>query len=77
MEDKKILVTRAYLPPMEEYIEELKELWESHWITNMGEKHRKLQQELMQFMGADAIELFTKDVYKRQPFGTLRRGRLH
>jgi len=33
--EEKILVTRSFLPPMEEYINEIKELWDTHWITNM------------------------------------------
>lgn len=39
---EKILVTRSAMPPMEEYIEEIKKLWETHWLTNMGVKHKKL-----------------------------------
>mgnify|MGYP007043256465 CR=1 FL=1 len=35
MEDK-ILVTRPSMPPFEEYVNEIKSLWDSHWITNMG-----------------------------------------
>ena len=33
--DNTILVTRSSMPPMEEYIEEIKEMWNSHWLTNM------------------------------------------
>ena len=43
---EKILVTRSSMPPMEEYIDEIKELWDSHWLTNMGAKHRQLEAEL-------------------------------
>ena len=35
----KILVTRSSMPKMEEYIAEISALWDSHWLTNMGEKH--------------------------------------
>jgi len=37
---QKINVTQATLPPKEEYIEEIKDIWDSHWLTNMGEKHQ-------------------------------------
>ena len=37
--DKKILVTKSFLPPFEEYAEEIRGLWDTHWITNMGEEH--------------------------------------
>ena len=29
----KILVTRSSMPDYEEYCEEIKELWDSHWLT--------------------------------------------
>lgn len=34
--DEKILVTQSSMPPFEEYMEMIKPLWESHWLTNMG-----------------------------------------
>ena len=34
--DEKIMVTRSSMPPMEEFIEEIKSIWETHWLTNMG-----------------------------------------
>ena len=56
---EKILVTRSSMPPMEEYLEEIKELWDSHWLTNMGEKHKKLEAELQSYLGVDGISLFS------------------
>ena len=44
---------------MEEYINEIKDLWDTHWLTNMGVKHRNLQTELKKYMGVKQIELFT------------------
>ena len=41
--EKKILVTRSSMPSYEEYCEMIKPLWESHWLTNMGEYHRSLE----------------------------------
>lgn len=35
MREGQILVTKTVLPEMDEYIEEIKDLWESRWITNM------------------------------------------
>ena len=54
---KKILVTRASMPPMEEYIEEIKSMWDSHWLTNMGPKHNQLQKELAKYLKVDNVEL--------------------
>lgn len=55
----KILVTRSSLPPLEEYVDEIKPLWESHWLTNMGEKHEALRKRLCQYLNVPQIELFT------------------
>ena len=35
---KKILVTRSSMPLLEEYIDEIRSIWDTHWLTNMGEK---------------------------------------
>ena len=58
MQDK-IMVTRSSMPTYEEYCEEIKEMWETHWLTNMGEKHKQLQAELMDYLGVEALDLFT------------------
>ena len=54
-----INVTRSSMPPFEEYCEEIRELWDSHWLTNMGSKHQQLEQELKEFLGCEEIALFT------------------
>ena len=56
---KNILVTRSSMPPFEEYIDEIKEIWDTHWLTNMGAKHKELQKELLEYLGVDEIDLFT------------------
>lgn len=57
--DNNILVTRSSMPSMEEYIEEIRSIWDSHWLTNMGEKHKALQAELQKYMGVPEVELLT------------------
>lgn len=56
----KILVTRSSMPEMYEYVEEIKELWDSHWLTNMGSKHRQLEADLADYLDIlkDNIVLF-------------------
>ena len=44
MTNEKILVTQSSMPPYEEYIEAIKPLWESHWLTNMGTYHKELEE---------------------------------
>lgn len=55
----KILVTRSSMPEFEEYVNEIRELWDTHWITNMGIKHVKLQENLTDYLGVEQVELFT------------------
>lgn len=55
----KINVTRSSMPPFDEFVEEVKELWETHWLTNMGEKHQQLQQELQEFLKVKNVSLYT------------------
>lgn len=59
MEKDIIQVTKSSMPYFEEYIEEIKELWDSHWLTNMGDKHIKLEEMLLNYLGTENISLFT------------------
>ena len=54
-----ILVTRSSMPAYEEYCEEIKELWDSHWLTNMGVKHKQLQAELEKMLDVPHVTLYT------------------
>ncbi len=54
-----INVTRSSMPPFEEYCEEIKELWDSCWLTNMGKKHEKFQRELEAYLGVKHVTLYT------------------
>ena len=53
------MVTRSSMPPMEEYYKEIEELWETHWLTNMGKKHEKLEFILKEYLDVPNISLFT------------------
>lgn len=55
----KILVTRSSMPELDEYVREIRNMWETHWITNMGSEHEKFQVELCDYMGVKNIDLFT------------------
>lgn len=54
-----INVTRSSMPSYEEYCEEIKELWESRWLTNSGVKHRQLQANLEQYLAVPHVTLYT------------------
>ena len=55
--EKPILVTQSSMPPMEEYIQEIAPIWASHWLTNMGEKYDKLQEQLKQYLKVQNLSL--------------------
>lgn len=57
--EKKILVTRSSMPELEEYIDEIREIWDTHWLTNMGMEHKKFQRELIEYLDVEGIDLFT------------------
>lgn len=59
MSDNQILVTRSSMPSFEEYCNEIEPLWETHWLTNRGEKHRRLEEELQRYLDVDYVTLFT------------------
>lgn len=55
----KVNVTRSSMPDYEEYCEEIKELWDTHWLTNMGSKHKQLQSELEKYLDTSHVVLYT------------------
>ena len=57
--DKQITVTSPLLPNLEEFNTLLKEIWESKWITNNGQFHQQLEQNLAEYLGVPYVSLFT------------------
>ena len=54
-----IYVTQPYLPPLEEFIPYLQEIWASKILTNGGPFHQQLEKALIEYLGVDNISLFT------------------
>ncbi|MBS1656802.1 MAG: DegT/DnrJ/EryC1/StrS family aminotransferase [Bacteroidetes bacterium] len=46
-----INVTKTYLPPIEEYYDYLKKIWEHGWVTNNGPLVQELEQKLKDYLG--------------------------
>ncbi len=59
MENKKITVTSPLLPPLEEFLPYLKQIWQSKWITNNGHWHQELEKALADYLGVEYISVFT------------------
>ena len=57
--NEKILVTQSSMPSLDEYIEEIKPIFDSKWLTNMGPKHKELQAKLEEYLRVRHINLFT------------------
>ena len=57
--DKLLTVTSPLLPPLEEYISYLQEIWDRKWITNNGHFHQELEKALAVYLGVEYLSLFT------------------
>lgn len=51
-------VTQPFLPPLEEFVPYLEEIWESKSLTNGGAFHQRLEQELCAYLDVPYISLF-------------------
>ena len=56
---KNIYVTQPSLPPLEEFIPYLREIWDTKILTNGGPFHQKLELALCEYLGVEHIALFT------------------
>ena len=56
---KPIYVTQPYLPPLEEFIPYLQQIWDNKILTNGGPFHQQLEQALCEYLGVKHISLFT------------------
>ncbi len=54
-----IYVTRPFLPPLDEFKPYLDAIWESGVLTNGGQYHKKLEEELCRYLGVKYISLFS------------------
>lgn len=55
--NRPIFVTKPSIPPMDEYVNEIQELWDTHILTNMGVKHKQFQHNLREFLDVGNVEL--------------------
>lgn len=59
MSQEKITVTSPLLPNLGEFNELLKQIWDSKWITNMGQFHKQLEEALAEYLHVPYVCLFT------------------
>lgn len=53
-----IYVTQPVLPPLEEFVPYLREIWRSKQLTNAGPFHGELEDALAEYLGVEHISLF-------------------
>ena len=58
MTKKSIPVVKSSMPPYEEYIREIRDMWDSCWLTHTGPKHQALEKGLCEYLEAENIALF-------------------
>ena len=56
---KNLYVTEPDLPPLEQFIPLLREIWDRKILTNNGPFHEKLETELCRYLGIEHLSLFT------------------
>jgi dTDP-4-amino-4,6-dideoxygalactose transaminase len=54
-----ITVTSPLLPPLEEFVPYLEDIWNRKWITNNGHYHQELEKALCEYLKVPYISLFT------------------
>lgn len=59
MDNKLITVTSPLLPNLDEFHEMLQQIWDSKWITNMGQFHKELEKALAEYLHVPYVCLFT------------------
>ncbi|MDO4640955.1 MAG: DegT/DnrJ/EryC1/StrS family aminotransferase [Neisseria sp.] len=58
MENINILVAQPSMPRFEEFVEEIRPIWESCMLTNMGSMYEKLLYQLMEYLDVPRLSLF-------------------
>lgn len=58
-QNSQITVTSPLLPPLDEFVPMLRDIWERKWITNNGHFHQELERRLCEYLGVEYISVFT------------------
>jgi dTDP-4-amino-4,6-dideoxygalactose transaminase len=59
MDNKLVPVTQPYLPPLNEFLPYLEQIWERKWVTNNGPFHEMLEAQLCEYLGVEHLSLFS------------------
>lgn len=53
-----IYVTQPSLPPLEDYVELLRDIWDRKWLTNNGSYNKQFEAALAEYLGVKYVSLF-------------------
>ena len=59
MSKKTTYVTQPFMPPLEEFLPYLENIWQNKVLTNSGPFHQQLEEKLCDYLGVEHIALFT------------------
>ena len=55
----RVYVTQPYLPPLEEFVPYLEQIWKNRWLTNAGPFHVQLEAALVRHLEVPQLSLFS------------------
>jgi dTDP-4-amino-4,6-dideoxygalactose transaminase len=58
-DEQTVYVTKPFLPPLEEFIPYLEDIWREGWVTNNGHYHQELESALCEYLGVKHVSLFS------------------
>ena len=56
IQKKRLTVTRTYLPPLDEYVSYLKDIWNEGQVTNNGRLVQQLERQLQQYLDVPYLQ---------------------
>lgn len=59
LEGSVINVTEPFLPPLADFNDYLKRIWDAKWLTNNGQFHVELERRLAEYLGVPYVSLFS------------------
>ena len=59
MNNKRINVVQSSMPPFQEYVDEIKDIWDSRILTHQGPKYYKLEEEIKKYLGVKNVIMFS------------------
>jgi dTDP-4-amino-4,6-dideoxygalactose transaminase len=54
-----VYVTKPFLPPLDEYLSYIEQIWENHILTNSGPFHDRFERELAEYLRVKHLSVFT------------------